>query len=69
MEHLRYPEDLFKVQRDLLASYHVTDPQGFYSQEDFWTVPAGPDHGRRRRPAAVLPVPAGARARRARRCS
>ena len=31
MAHLRYPEDLFKVQRELLASYHVTDPQTFYS--------------------------------------
>ena len=25
--HFRYPEDLFKVQRDLLAKFHVTDPQ------------------------------------------
>ena len=27
--HLRYPEDLFKVQRDLIGQYHVTDPIGF----------------------------------------
>ena len=27
LEHLRYPEDLFKVQRALLAEYHVTDPR------------------------------------------
>ena len=27
MEHFRYPEDQFKVQRDLLTRYHVTDPQ------------------------------------------
>ncbi|KLL11752.1 MULTISPECIES: UPF0182 family protein [Protofrankia] len=43
LSHLRYPEDLFKVQRDLLASYHVTDPREFYSQEDFWAVSPAPD--------------------------
>ncbi|MDT7573240.1 MAG: uncharacterized protein QOE05_3414, partial [Actinomycetota bacterium] len=40
--HLRYPEDLFKVQRDLLAQYHVSDPKSFFSKEDFWGVPADP---------------------------
>ncbi len=40
--HFRYPEDLFKVQRSLLAKYHVTDPQAFYSAQDFWKVPADP---------------------------
>uniref|UniRef100_UPI0013ECEF22 UPF0182 family protein n=1 Tax=Candidatus Protofrankia californiensis TaxID=1839754 RepID=UPI0013ECEF22 len=43
LSHLRYPEDLFKVQRDLIASYHVTDPREFYSQEDFWAVSPSPD--------------------------
>ena len=42
MAHLRYPEDLFKVQRTLLAQYHVTDPQAFYSGQDFWKVPDDP---------------------------
>jgi uncharacterized membrane protein (UPF0182 family) len=42
MDHVRYPEDLFKVQREILASYHVTDPTGFYSGQDFWTVPNDP---------------------------
>jgi uncharacterized membrane protein (UPF0182 family) len=42
MQHLRYPEDLFKVQRTMLARYHVTDPQGFYNGGDFWRVPADP---------------------------
>jgi hypothetical protein len=41
--NFRYPEDLFKVQRDVLASYHVTDPRAFYSQEDFWAVSPAPD--------------------------
>ncbi|WP_101833024.1 UPF0182 family protein, partial [Frankia canadensis] len=43
MEHLRYPEDLFKVQRDLIGQYHVSDPRDFYSQEDFWQVSDSPD--------------------------
>ncbi|EIV95751.1 UPF0182 family protein [Frankia sp. QA3] len=42
-EHLRYPEDLFKVQRDLIGRYHVSDPRDFYSQEDFWEVSDSPD--------------------------
>jgi uncharacterized membrane protein (UPF0182 family) len=42
LSHLRYPEDLFKVQRDLLAQYHVQDAQAFYNKEDFWAVPADP---------------------------
>jgi uncharacterized membrane protein (UPF0182 family) len=41
--HFRYPEDLFKAQRDVLADYHVTDPAAFYSQEDFWDVSPAPD--------------------------
>jgi uncharacterized membrane protein (UPF0182 family) len=40
--HFRYPEDLFKVQRDLLAQYHVRDAEAFYNKEDFWAVPADP---------------------------
>jgi len=42
MQHLRYPEDLFKAQRTMLAKYHVTDAQEFYGQQDFWQVPADP---------------------------
>jgi uncharacterized membrane protein (UPF0182 family) len=44
-EHLRYPEDLFKVQRDLLTRYHVTDPRQFFNSEDFWRVPPDPTTG------------------------
>src|SRR5439155_6154042 len=39
---LRYPTDLFDVQRALLARYHVTSPANLYSGNDFWTVPADP---------------------------
>ncbi|WP_138442463.1 UPF0182 family protein [Sinomonas susongensis] len=42
MSHVRYPEDLFKVQRELLARYHVTDPASFYQNDDVWSVPDDP---------------------------
>jgi uncharacterized membrane protein (UPF0182 family) len=40
--HFRYPEDLLKVQRDMLTRFHVTDAKTFYSQQNFWQVPADP---------------------------
>src|SRR6201991_663529 len=42
-QHLRYPEDLFKVQRKLLAKYHVTDAVKFFNSSDFWDVPQDPN--------------------------
>lgn len=41
-EHLRYPEDMFKVQRELLARYHVDDPGVFFNNDAFWSVPNDP---------------------------
>ena len=41
--HFRYPQDLFKVQRNLLTKFHVTDPRAFFSGQDFWQVPTAPD--------------------------
>jgi uncharacterized membrane protein (UPF0182 family) len=43
-QHLRYPEDLFKVQRSLLTRYHITDPHAFYGGTDYWRVPDDPTH-------------------------
>ncbi|HEX5598013.1 MAG TPA: UPF0182 family protein [Micromonosporaceae bacterium] len=43
IDHFRYPSDLFKVQRNLLARYHVTSASQFYSADDFWKVPNTPD--------------------------
>ncbi|NLV81096.1 MAG: COG1615 family transporter [Rhodococcus sp.] len=40
--HFRYPEDLFKVQREMLAKYHVDDPREFFTNNAFWSVPADP---------------------------
>lgn len=36
--HLRYPENLFSVQSQMYATYHMTDPQVFYNHEDQWRV-------------------------------
>jgi uncharacterized protein len=38
-EHLRYPEDLFSIQTWIYASYHIGNPDDFYSKEDFWALP------------------------------
>jgi uncharacterized membrane protein (UPF0182 family) len=38
-QHIRYPEDMFLVQADIYATYHMTDPQVFYNREDVWGRP------------------------------
>jgi uncharacterized membrane protein (UPF0182 family) len=38
-EHWRYPEQLFRIQADLYAAYHMLDPRVFYNQEDLWQTP------------------------------
>jgi len=40
--HFRYPEDLFKVQRDLLTRYNVSNPKEFFQNNGFWSVPDDP---------------------------
>ncbi|CAM2789477.1 UPF0182 family protein [Skermania piniformis] len=40
--HFRYPEDLFKVQREMLAKYHVDDPGEFFRTNAFWSVSSDP---------------------------
>ena len=42
LEHIRYPEDLFRVQREILSSYHVKTAEAFYGGQDFWRVPRDP---------------------------
>ena len=42
LEHIRYPEDMFRVQRDVLSSYHVKTAAAFYGGQDFWRVPRDP---------------------------
>jgi uncharacterized membrane protein (UPF0182 family) len=40
--HIRYPEDLFRVQTALYATYHMGNPETFYHREDQWQVPGAP---------------------------
>ena len=42
LEHIRYPEDMFRVQREILSSYHVQTAAAFYGGQDFWRVPRDP---------------------------
>jgi hypothetical protein len=42
MAHVRYPQDVFKIQRVILSRYHVTDPATFYNGTDVWIVPFDP---------------------------
>jgi uncharacterized membrane protein (UPF0182 family) len=37
--HIRYPEDLFRFQAQMYATYHMTNPQVFYNKEDQWQAP------------------------------
>ncbi|MEU6189412.1 UPF0182 family protein [Nocardia sp. NPDC047038] len=40
--HFRYPEDLFTIQREMLAKYHVDEPREFFTTNAFWSVPSDP---------------------------
>ena len=42
LNHLRYPQDMFKVQRQVLGRYHMTDPMAWYQQSDLWVIPNDP---------------------------
>ena len=54
--HMRYPEDLFKVQRNMLAAYHVTDPKTFYAGDDQWKVPEDPENRANKQPPYRLSI-------------
>ncbi|MFN0110892.1 MAG: UPF0182 family protein [Blastocatellia bacterium] len=38
--HLRYPEDIFKIQTAVYSTYHMDQPQIFYNKEDQWEAAA-----------------------------
>lgn len=42
LAHVRYPEDVFSLQRQMYSRYHVTEPGPFYNGQDFWVVPEDP---------------------------
>ena len=56
LAHMRYPEDLYKVQRNVLADYHVTSPKTFYEGSDKWDVPEDPEAAGRKQPPYRLSV-------------
>lgn len=56
LAHFRYPEDMFKAQRSLLAAYHVTDPKTFYEGNDKWDIPEDPNSPTRKQPPYRLSV-------------
>jgi uncharacterized membrane protein (UPF0182 family) len=57
MSHLRYPESMFKVQRQLLAKYHVSSASQFFSGEDFWQTPIDPVESKENQAEGVLQPP------------
>jgi uncharacterized membrane protein (UPF0182 family) len=44
--HLRYPEDLFRTQANMFATYHVTSPDAFFASSDAWDIAQDPGTGR-----------------------
>ncbi len=36
--HLRYPEDIFRLQAEVYSTWHMSQPQVFYNKEDQWSV-------------------------------
>jgi len=41
--HVRYPEDIFALQAQVFATYHMTQPAVFYNREDQWEIPSVDD--------------------------
>lgn len=44
-QHIRYPEDLFRVQSVMYGKYHMDNPQDFYSKSDQWNIAQKPAFG------------------------
>jgi uncharacterized membrane protein (UPF0182 family) len=38
-EHVRYPEDIFRMQAAMYATYHMTQPSVYFNREDQWDIP------------------------------
>jgi uncharacterized membrane protein (UPF0182 family) len=51
-KHIRYPEDLFRVQAEMYRAYHMDSAEVFYNREDFWQFPRQPSEGAS---AAIVP--------------
>ena len=38
-QHMRYPDDIYRVQTSLYTTYHMDEPEDFYHREDQWQIP------------------------------
>ena len=65
LDHVRYPEDLFRIQSDIYVDYHVTDAELLYNGEDEWRIPGDPSNSDRvtLRGDGALPPPGESRSR------
>ncbi|MEZ3159749.1 UPF0182 family protein [Microbacterium sp. BWT-B31] len=54
ISHVRYPTDLFKVQRALIGVYHVDDARSFYNSDNRWQTPNDPQDEQRLQPPYYL---------------
>ncbi|MGB7280531.1 MAG: UPF0182 family protein [Pseudolabrys sp.] len=43
--HIRYPEDLFRIQAEIFQVYHMEAADVFYNREDLWQFPREPEGG------------------------
>ena len=41
--HIRYPEDLFRIQAEIYQVYHMEAADVFYNREDLWQFPREPE--------------------------
>jgi uncharacterized membrane protein (UPF0182 family) len=37
--HIRYPDELYRIQTSLYTTYHMEAPEDFYHREDQWQIP------------------------------
>ncbi len=45
--HLRYPQDMFRVQTEMYIDYHMTNTDEFFPRVDAWAIPKDPSTPRR----------------------
>lgn len=61
--HLRYPEDIFRIQTSVYSTYQMDQPQVFYNKEDQWELAAVPTGGGEDRPMepyyTIMKLPQG----------
>ncbi len=55
--HIRYPENLFRIQANVYGDYHTDDTQTFYNLEDLWQLPRDEIGGQREPYYSVVKIP------------